>query len=152
MTPPASFLDTLKAATDGAAATENAFRREAAERIKTLERERVFAFRRFNLMCSIVERVTAAEDSKLAVAGSVAMLRAKLGWAGDSEAHSAVLSRFALVAEAVFATLAPPDEEAPKVDVIKSLAEFEGWYAESHATSFWVLFDHYVTETPVVDF
>jgi hypothetical protein len=149
---PASFLDTLKAAADGAAAAENAFRRDAAERIKTLERERVFAFRRLNLMCSIAERVRVAEDSELAVASSVAMLRARLGWAGDSEAHSAVLSRFAPVAEAVFARLASPDEEAPNADVIKSLAEFERWYAESHATSFWVLFDQYVTETPVVDF
>ena len=152
MIPPASFLETLKTAADGAAASENAFRREIAERTKTLERERAFAFRRLNLMRSIAEAVATAEDSKLAIACSLAVLRTKLGWASDSEARDAVLSRFAPVAEAVFATLAPPDEGAPKLDVMQSLAEFERWYAESHTTPFWALFDQYVMETPVVDF
>ena len=151
----ASFLDTLQVAANGAAQAENAFRREIAERTKALERERAFAFRRLNLMRAIAEAIATAEDSKLAVACSLGVLRTKLGWTSDSEARDAVLSHFAPVAEAVFATLAPPhppDQEAPKADVIQSLAEFERWYAEDHTTSFWALFDQYVMETPVVDF
>jgi len=151
----ASFLDTLQATADGTARAENAFRREIEERTKALQRERAFAFRRLNLMRAIAEAVATAEDSKLAVACGSAVLRTKLGWTSDSEARDAVLSRFAPVAEAVFDTLAPPpppDEEAPKADVIQSLAEFERWYAQTHSSPFWALFDQYVTETPVVDF
>ena len=155
--PPVSFLDALKSAADAAAAAESAFRREVAERTKTLGRERAFAFRRLNLMRSLAEVVAAAENPEVAVASSLAILRAKLGWSSDSEARSTVLSHFAPVAAAVFASLAPlsedaPDNETPDADVIKSLAEFEHWYAASHTTPFWVLFEQYVAETPVVDF
>ena len=157
MMPLASFLDALKSAADAAAAAENVFRRDVAERTKTLGRERAFAFRRLNLMRSLAEAVAAAENPEVAVASSLAILRAKLGWSSDSEARSTVLSHFAPVAAAVFASLAPlsedaPDNETPDADVIKSLAEFEHWYAASHTTPFWVLFEQYVAETPVVDF
>jgi hypothetical protein len=157
MMPPSSFLDTLKNAADAAAEAENVFRRDVAERTRTLGRERAFAFRRLNLMRSLAEAVAHAEDPEVAIAGSLAMLRAKLGWSSDSEARSAVVSHFAPVAAAVFASLAPLSEDAldnetPDADVIKSLAEFEGWYAASHTTPFWVLFEQYVAETPVVDF
>ena len=152
MTPPASFLDTLKAAADAAGAAETEFRRQAAERTKTLERERAFAFRRLNLMRAVAEVVATAESEEIAVASSSALLCVKLGWSSDSEARSAVLSRFSQIAAAVFADLAPPDAEAPPADVTKTLAEFEAWYAATHAAPFWALFEHYVAETPVVDF
>ena len=90
--PPASFLDALKSAADAAAAAENAFRREVAERSKTLGRERAFAFRRLNLMRSLAEAVAHAEDPEVAVANGLAMLRAKLGWSSDSEARSLLYS------------------------------------------------------------
>jgi hypothetical protein len=38
------------------------------------------------------------------------------------------------------------------VDVIDALTEFERWYAETHPKPFWVLFENYMPETPVVDF
>jgi len=152
MTPPASFLDALKSDADKAAAVESEFRRQSAERIKALECERAFAFRRLNLMRGIAEAVAAAEDSEMAVASSLALLRAKLGWSSDSEARAAVLSRFSSVAQAVLASLAPVEEEGSPPDVAVALADFEAWYAASHATPFWTLFEHYVVETPVVDF
>jgi len=134
-----SFLDALKLAADRATAAENDFRREIAGRTRALERERAFAFRRMNLM--------------RAVAGAAVVLRARLGWSSDSEARIAVVSRFAPVAQAVFATLAPSDdEEASGPDVIAALAEFETWYAEAHSSPFWTLFESYLPETPVVDF
>jgi len=33
-----------------------------------------------------------------------------------------------------------------------ALAQFETWYAQTHTTPFWTLFEHYIPETPRVDF
>jgi len=148
-----SFLDALKLAADRATAAENDFRREIAGRTRALERERAFAFRRMNLMRAVADVIAAAEGEEIAVAGAATVLRAGLGWSSDSEARIAVVSRFAPVAQAVFATLAPSDdEEASGPDVIAALAEFETWYAEAHSSPFWTLFESYMPETPVVDF
>jgi hypothetical protein len=151
MMPALSLLDELKCATERATAAENDFRREFAQRIKALESERAFAFRRFNLVRNIAEVVAGAESEEIAVAGATAMLRVKLGWSSDSEARAAVLSRFAPVAQAMFASLAPPDDAAAP-DVIAALAQFERWYGETHPNPFWILFENYMPETPVVDF
>jgi hypothetical protein len=153
MLPGPSFLDDLKGATERAAAAENDFRRDIAQRIKTLENERAFAFRRFNLMRAIADVVASAESEEIAVAGATALLRAKLGWSSDSEARTAVLSRFTPVAQTMFTSLAPSgDEDAPTPDVIAALGEFERWYDETHPNPFWILFENYIPETPVVDF
>jgi hypothetical protein len=153
MEPVPSLLDALKLAADRATAAESAFRREIAERTKALESERAFAFRRLNLMRAIADVIAGSESEEVAVAGAAAVLRAKLGWSSDSEARMAVVSRFAPVAQVMFASLAPPDDEdAPEPDAIKALAEFETWYAQTHPGPFWILFDNYMPETPVVDF
>ena len=145
----ASFVETLDAAAQGAAVTETAYRREAAERIKHLERERSFAFRRVNLIRPVAEAVVRATNEEMAVAGSQAILRAKLGWSGDSDARSAVLTEFAKVAQALFVTLHPGDEQP---DVLAVLKDFEAWYAAAHRKPFWDLFDQPMPETPLVDF
>jgi hypothetical protein len=153
MTPGPSFLDALKQATERAASAENDYRREIARRMKALEDERAYSFRRYNLMRTIADGVASAESEEIAVAGAIAMLRIKLGWSSDSEARDAVLSCFAPVAQAMFASLAPSDDKgAPPPDVIAALAEFERWYGETHPNSFWILFENYMPETPVVDF
>jgi len=159
MKPTPSFLDELKLAADRTATAEDEIRREAAQRIKALEVERTFAFRRLNLMRAIAEVVAGAEGEEIAVAAATAVLRAKLGWGSDSEARDAVVSCFAPVAQSMFASLSPEnlasasgDEDVPEPDVIKALTEFERWYAETHTGPFWVLFENYMPETPVVDF
>ena len=146
------FLDALKAAADEAEAAEARFRREIAGRTKALERERAFAFRRLNLMRAVADAIASAESEEIAVANATATLRARLGWASDSEARDAVLVRFVPVAQAAFASLAPPEAEAQEMDVQQSLADFEAWYASTHENAFWVLFEHYMPETPLVDF
>ncbi|HTQ83794.1 MAG TPA: hypothetical protein VMI47_11050 [Pseudolabrys sp.] len=124
-----------------------------AARVKALERERAFAFRRFNLMRSIADAIAGAESEEIAVAAATAVLRTKLGWSSDSDARAAVLSRFTPVAQAMFASLAPPQSgDGPPPDVVAALGEFERWYAESHPNLFWILFENYMPETPVVDF
>lgn len=151
MNPAEPLLEMLEAAASGAAAAETAFRREAAERIKSLERERSFAFRRLNLMRAVMDAVTRAESEELAVAGSLAILRARLDWSSDSEARSVVLTRFAPVVQGMFAALRPrPDSLA--IDVLALLIEFEAWYEAAHRTSFWSLFEQPVPEMPLVDF
>lgn len=146
-----SFLEDLQTAARAAEAAEAGFRREVAARIAGLERERAFAFRRVNLMKAIAEAVGQAEDEEMAVAYACAALRARLGWESDSEARAAVLTRFAPVAQAVFAGLAP-DEQKSETDVGAALTQFETWYAQTHTTPFWTLFEHYIPETPRVDF
>jgi hypothetical protein len=150
--PTTTFLDTLEAAAKDAEAAELSFRREFEDRVKLLERDRAFAFRRLNLMRSIAAAIASAESEDIAVASAFAILRAKLGWSSDSEARDAVLSRFAVVARAAFTALAPTDSEMPKIDVTTELEGFETWYAATHPAPFWTLFEQYMPETPVVDF
>jgi hypothetical protein len=154
MMPASSFLDGLKLAAERAEQAENAFRREIAERTKALERERAFAHRRLNFMRAIAEAVASAESEEIAVAAATAIMRTKLGWSSDSDARTEVLSHFAPVAQQVFASLAPAqeDDKTGAPDVVGALAEFEAWYRDTHPNPFWVLFEHYMPETPVVDF
>jgi hypothetical protein len=151
MSQAAPFIAALEAAATDAAAAETAYRRQAAERIKALERERSFAFRRLSLVKPIVDAVARAESEEMAVAGSQAILRAKLGWSDDSEARSEILTQFAPVARGLFAGIHPrPDETAP--DILALLSAFEAWYESTHRGSFWDLFDQPMPETPLVDF
>jgi hypothetical protein len=147
-----SFLDGLKTAADAANKAEDEFRRNIAARTKALEAERAFAFRRLNLMRAIAEAIATAESEEAAIAGAKAELRSRLGWSSDSDARDEVLSRFAVIAQAMFAQLAPEDAEGEPADAAKALAEFEAWYAATHPMPFWVLFENVMQETPVVDF
>ncbi len=146
-----SFLEDLQAAARAAEVDEAAFRREVAARVAELERERAFAFRRLNLMKAVAEAIGPAEDEPTAVAYALTALRARLGWDSDSEARAAVLASFAPVAQAVFASLTP-DQEKSDTDVGAALTQFETWYSQTHTTPFWTLFEHYIPETPRVDF
>jgi len=146
-----SFLQDLHAAAREAEAAEAQFRGEAAARIAGLEQQRAFAHRRLNLMKGVVEAVGSAENEPTAVAYALAALRARLGWETDSEARAAVLARFAPVAEAVFASLVP-GTDGSEADVPAALTRFETWYSQTHTTPFWTLFEHYIPETPRVDF
>jgi len=149
----ASFLVQLQAAADAVAEAETAFRRESAQRIAALERERIFAFRRLNFMRGVAGAIAGAADTEAAVASALDFLRAQLDWSSASAARDAVLARFSPVAQAMFAVGAPAERAiADAIDVRRELAAFEAWYAETHAGPFWNLFENYLRETPVVDF
>lgn len=148
------LLDTLKAAAAGAGETEAAYRREASQRIASLERERVFAFRRLNLIRAVIAAVSSVETEEEAIARAAAALSGEVGWDGISEARTAVLDQFAAVAKAIFAELdgkADPSS-AESGPTLAALAAFETWYGATHAGPFWALFDQYVPQTSVVDF
>ena len=148
----ASFLDQLKEAAAKADVAEAAFRREISERIKNFEHERAFAYRRLNFMRALADATAAAESEEIAVANALAVVRAKLDWSSDSDARTAVLSHLVPVAQAMFARLTPPEKDEKLPDIGRGLADFETWYGETHEQPFWVLFEHYIPETPRVDF
>jgi hypothetical protein len=153
MTPASSFLDGLKTAAEQAERVENDFRREVSQRAKELDQVRAFAHRRLNFMRAIAEAVATAESEEVAVAAAMAIMRTKLGWASDSEARTEVLSRFSSVAQELYASLAPDTSEGPGAgDVASALDAFETWYRSTHPNAFWTLFEHYMPETPLVDF
>ena len=147
-----AFLDALTRAADDAEKAEAAFRREIATRAKAVEQERAFAFRRLNFMRAVAAVIADAESEEIAVANALAVVRDRLGWSADSEARGEVLTRFAPVARAAFASLAPPQAETQEADVGQALADFESWYAATHPQPFWILFETYMPETPRVDF
>ena len=148
----APFLAVLQAAADNAAEAEAQFRRDANRRVAALEAARAFAHRRLNLMRAIADAAALPESEEIAVANALAVLQEKLGWRGDSEARSEVLSRFAPVARAVAGSVSAREDGAPEPDVMSTLAEFEAWYAENHPGPFWALFEQHLPETPLVDF
>ena len=149
------YLDELATAATHAAAVEDGFRRDIAARLKALERDRVHAFRRLNLMRTIAEAIAPADSPEIAVAATSAVLRHRLGWAVDSEARAEVLSRFAPIALAMFGRQhdgKQEDGQSEKRDVGQELAAFEGWYGSTHTVAFWELFEIVMPETPLVDF
>jgi hypothetical protein len=148
----APFLSVLQAAADSAAEAEAQFRRDANRRFAALEAARAFAHRRLNLMRAIADAAAQPESEEIAVANALAVLQEKLGWRGDSEARSEVLSRFARVARAVADSVSAREDAVPEPDVMSALAEFEAWYAENHLAPFWALFEQQIPETPLVDF
>ena len=105
MTPASSFLDALKLAAEQAEQAEDKFRREVAERVKLLDRERAFAHRRLNFMRAIADAIAGAESEEIAVAAAAGVMQVKLGWSDDSEARTEVLSQFTPVAREIFASL-----------------------------------------------
>ena len=148
----APFLAVLQAAADNAAEAEAQFRRDANRRVAALEAARAFAHRRLNLMRAIADVAAQPESEEIAVANALAVLQEKLGWRGDGEARSEVLSRFAPVARAVAGSVSAREDGGPEPDVMTTLAEFESWYAQNHPGPFWALFEQHFPETPLVDF
>ena len=134
---------------------ETEFRRTMNQRVAELAQARAFAHRRMNIMRSLLEVVGQAQSEEIAVAGAIAALRSRIGWRDDSEARDEVLSEYAKVAAAAFAATHEAEEgkatrEAP--DAAQALAGFEAWYEEARGKPFWVLFEHYMPETQLVDF
>jgi hypothetical protein len=148
----AALIDVLQGAADCAAEAETAVRRESERRIAALARERSFAFRKVHLIRAVVAAVAGAETVDAVPALAAAVLCREFGWSGGSDAERAVLDRFAPVARATFASLAPPTRGDGHADALAELAAFEAWYADTHIGPFWALFDQYVPETSATDF
>lgn len=153
MTRASAWLAELACDAEAALSAEQNFRADFARRVAELAELRAEAFRRKNLMAAVAEGVGGAEDEEDAVARGLAVLRARLGWASDSEARSEIIGRFAPICAACFAASreSGDDEEEP-ADPAAELAAFEAWFLEARGQSFWVLFEVEIPETPLVDF
>ena len=153
MTTSHSFIDRLEHAANACAVEETEFRQTMNARVAALAEARAFAHRRMNVMRSLFDTVGKAEEVEVAVATAVAALRNRLGWREDSDARTEVLERYAAVATAAFfATREADAEAAGPSDVEQELAAFEDWYLTARKKPFWVLFEHYMPETQLVDF
>lgn len=156
MTTSHPFLNRLEQAAKACEGEESEFRRTMNARLAALAQARAFAHRRMNVMRSLFETVGQTEQLEIAVAAAVAALRHRLGWREDSEARTEVLDRYAVVATAAFCATsertAAVDEAISSPDVEQELAAFEEWYLAARAKPFWVLFEHYMPETQLVDF
>ena len=145
----AAWIEELTAATSAAETAEKAYRAEYAKRVEQLAQERAFAFRRANLLRAVADVVATAEDEQMAVAYGLATLRSRLGWGQESPAREEIISRFAPVC----AALCDGDAQAKEAtDPAEALAAFEAWHQEARGVPFWVLFERWMPETPVVDF
>ncbi|NNM72440.1 hypothetical protein [Enterovirga aerilata] len=137
-------------AATGANGAEAALREDFARRIAALAEERAFAFRRLNLLTAITDSVTRADDEDMAAVYGLSHLRHRLGWSETEGVRDEVLERFAPVCRALHAASRP--EPDPEADPGAELARFEAWYRERVGSSFWVLFENPMPETPLVDF
>lgn len=141
---------------------EAEFRRTMKEKVAALAQARAFANRRMNVVRSLFDTVRQAPDEDIAAAAAITALRNRLGWRDDSDARMEVLGEYAKVAVAAFASVHPSQERAdvqrvslagsPAPDAAAALAAFEDWYEEARGKPFWVLFEHYMPETQLVDF
>lgn len=156
------YLDKLDRFARGESAAEDAYRREIAEKMAALERQRAFAFRRLNLVRTIAESVAAAPDEERAAAlGNAACMR-EIGWTGASEPQREVMARFAPVAVAIWrvavaasadpASAGEQEKEAAKpAEIDAAFADFEAWYAANRKGTFWNLMDQEPLNLPLVE-
>jgi hypothetical protein len=151
MTATASYLDRLDRAARAASAEEDTYRKVTMERIKALERQRAFAFRRLNLVRAVAASIADANDEAEAAArGSATFLR-ELNWNGASERQREVVDKFLPVVTALWQMRdgSLPDGEAGPADA--ALADFERWFAENRNAPFESLMDTEVLELPLVE-
>lgn len=148
MSTTAEFLADLQDQARAAETAENAHRAEAARRSEVLGRARAYAYRRANILNLIATALNGAPTQADACACATAALRDRLGWHEESPARAEVLEHFAPVSAALW-TDGREDKSDTAAD---ALAAFEAWYEASRQSSFWYLFEHYMPETPRVDF
>lgn len=146
-----AYLEALEQTAHAASVAEEDYRREAARRFRELEQGRAFAFRRLNLMRSVVAAVDGAKDEAEATAkGSEAFLR-ELDWTGATESQRQAAERFLpVVLSAWQASQADSDQQAAEA-VGRELAAFERWFAESRNAAFLSMLEREVVELPLVE-
>jgi hypothetical protein len=146
------YLTALSVNAKACEEAEAEFRRTMNEKVAELAQARAFAHRRINVMRALVETVETNPDRDSAVDRAVYLLRDRLGWREDSPARNEVLAEYRDVAVAAHAMFHPDDDDDDLPELSEALATFEDWYLEARDKPFWVLFEHYMPETQLVDF
>jgi hypothetical protein len=146
------LVGSLQAAAQAAEENEKRFRASLRPRLEALERERVFAFRRLNLVVDMARKAARQDAFDTAAAAVIAFVAAEFALERGRDRHETILSRLSSVAEAVALTTHPaPDEDAVVPDVAAALATFEAWYRTETGAYFLARADIAVPETPLTD-
>ncbi len=154
MTPAATaLLAQFEAAAKAAQVAEAELRKSLAQQIAKSEKQRAYAFRRTRLIRALAESVPPEAGENVDAAWSLQQKAVcdELGWTSLSESYRTILTHLQPLGAAVQACLLPQDE-LPAASVTQELEQFEAWFEEVHGKPFYVLFDQYVPEVPVVDF
>jgi hypothetical protein len=148
----AALVADFEAAARSAQQAEEELRKKLAAEVARLERRRAFAFRRTRLVRTLAVAGIDAEDEEAGLAAQMRAVRDALGWSGESMAYSAILDAMQPLAKAVWQCACGPEGAASASAVNKELEAFETWFEAAYGKPFYVLFDQYVPEVPVVDF
>ncbi len=147
----AELVAGFEAAAKTAQQAEEASRKKMAEEVARLARRRAFAFRRTRLVRALANAAVGAELEDAALAAQRHAVREELGWTGESAAYGAILDRLQPVGLIVWQCACGAESGTPAA-VHAELEAFETWFEDANGKSFYVLFDQYVPEVPVVDF
>ena len=147
----AELMTQFEAAAAAAKESEDALRRQMTAEIARLERNRAFAFRRTRLIRTLVQAASAAETEDDALAAQRRAVCNELGWEHQSDSYGVILARLQPVGKCVW-NCACKDGDGTASEVLAELSVFETWFEETNGKSFYVLFDQYYPEVPVVDF
>ncbi|MCC7049907.1 MAG: hypothetical protein IT562_24595 [Alphaproteobacteria bacterium] len=150
-TPLDTYMNGLQQAANEANVAEEALRKDMMRRVKAMEQERAFAFRRLNLMRDVTAAIAGAKDEAEAVArGSAVMLR-EIGWNGASKAQKEVVERFGPVIVALREAAAPLPKDDANAAIVAALRDFEQWYAVHRNGPFLALMEREPLELPLVE-
>ena len=147
----AAYLEDLDRRARAASATEEQFRKEAARQTEQLKNERVFAYRRLNLLRAIGRAVATAKDEAEAQGSGRSVFFREVGWNGATRAQRDGAERFAPVILAIWRAAGPHGEVDGGFTVPETLAAFERWFEESRSTAFLNLMEQEVVELPLVE-
>lgn len=147
----AAYLDGLDRRAREASVAEEQFRKEAARQTEQLKNERVFAFRRLNLLRAIGRAVATAKDEAEAQGSGRSVFFREVGWNGATQAQRDVAEKFAPVILAIWNAAGGHREVAEESSIPEKLAAFERWFEESRSTAFLNLMEREVVELPLVE-
>jgi len=156
-----AYLDDLERTAHQLSADEETYRREAAVRFRELEQARAFAFRRLNLMRTIIDAVGGIEEEEDAMkAGTIAFMR-EVEWPGATEAQRQAIEQFKPVVlsawqisrvEGDAGDTSGIDTSAMDTSAMeKALADFEHWFANTRNSPFLTVMEREVVELPLVE-
>ncbi|RIK96896.1 MAG: hypothetical protein DCC74_09215 [Proteobacteria bacterium] len=158
-----AFLDGLEQQAHDASAAEENFRRDIAKRLRELEQERAFGFRRFNLMRSVIDAVASGKDEEEALAKGRETVAQELQIGAETAVNLETLQRFEPVLRACWGACVAEPEAADAADagtgaetagaaaVAAALKEFEAWFSTARNGSFLSLMDQEIVELPLVE-
>lgn len=146
----ASYIDDLDRIARAASEAEEIFRKDAARRAEELRKERVFAFRRLNLLRAVGNAVRSVDEAEEAQANGRHVLTREAGWTGTTPAQKEVAERFSPVTLSIWAATGD-DRMGDGISTADAMASFEKWFEESRKTAFLDLMEREVVELPLVE-